>query len=1058
MKELNTVSFAIKLNDIVSKIKVSALFTIAKQGERFYIADFDNKLVCEINPNNLGDDAKEYLNNLPNNYSFIQAISKKNDYAMIESRRIFSYKAGIERLSIYYEDILPSNLTVHSTINANESAILILNHIRETDNDGSFLIASENSGKAYAVKRKTEYEKDENHAEKALLVLNGKEKKIKEDNFQTILLAGNIKFTNTKEYLSNLDELALYHIQTDVQNYLNLWKEYNRIELENEFYKFKKSSYVRYDSFKVNGNEIKLYFDDENYSKLDLFKGNLCFLGSNDLLSLFKTNNIDDYSQIEKDLLNQKLITTVALSDKANKAEKSINIYTEDKSMFSYTSSNTGFICLSLLGNKISYNRREKAKDKIIQGKAGMQKMYTWFTDNPEPNQTTERFSINGNLLTKKNLTDNQREALNIICNTPDIAILQGPPGTGKTTVIKEALIQLNAQQENKYEFGNNLLSGFRHETVLNLTDNVDLFGLPAVKVGDKSKEAKNKDDIEPRIQRFVEELIDKLKVKYKDLTANDDEYIEFKKKYFNYISFSNSIDSSIEILNGIKELEFFKYNSIVCQKIEEFVSSLRKTTVKEDYDQESFLDFLYGMPIEENGYKDDSERIDLYLSTFEYNQDLKKDAETLRKVLNSSPYSREKVKAIKRDLIIKYHKVPEIMISSGKKEEIISYLNGLFDEVRCERLKKFGGDKVAILDYIDSLTENPYLIRDTLLDYTKVLGATNQQSISKNMVNIKNDDALFDNVFIDEAATSSPLDLFIPMSLAKKKIVLVGDHKQLPNIVDDEIIEEVEEKVSKSSENKDSSDISSTMKKTLFEILMDKAKELEQKDGIKRVITLDTQFRMNPKLGNIVSNSFYDGIIKSVRPESDFIHNYHDMSGKYLYWLDTPYNNNNADYRNKGSSSRKNVPEAKKIAKHIKEALDSPNYQNVSIGVITIFRDQVKTIEDELKNIGIYDENYHLNPKYESQEILIGTVDAFQGREFDVVYLSLTYVFSEKKNYSRLAGENGNSLMCVALSRQKKLLIVVGDKSIYELPEAKAKVRPLYELSTKCDGGDMHE
>ncbi len=1056
MKELNTVSFAIKLNDAISKIKVNALFAIIKQGTRFYIADFDNKLVTEIMPINIGDDAKEYLDNLPNNYSFIQSISRKNDYAMIESRRVFSFKSGIEKLRIFYEDNKPSNLMVHSTIN-NSSAIVFLNHIHERKNEESFLIESETTGKAYAITKKTEYLNDENHTEQTLLVLNNKEKRIKANNFQTILLVGNIEFTSKKEYVSPLDKLALYHIQTDVQNYLNLWKEYNRIELENEFVKFKKSSYARYDAFKTNGNEIKLFFDDENYKKLSSFKGNLCFLGSNDIFTLFKADNIDNYDAIEKDLLKKEQITTIVLNDKSNDKEKSIQIHAEDRSMFSYSSPNSGFICLSLLGNKISYNRREKAKDKIIQGKAGMQKMYTWFTDDPEPNQSNERFSINGNLLTKKNLTNNQREALDIICNTPDIAILQGPPGTGKTTVIKEALIQLNSQQENKYEFGNNLLSGFRHETVLNLTDNVDLFGLPAVKVGDSSKEVFSKNDIEPRIQKFVEQLIDELKEKYKDLTAEDDEYIEFKKKYLNYISFNNSIDSSIDILKGIKELELFKYDTIVCQKIDSMINSLIKKNKTEDYDQESFLEFLYGMPIEEEGYNDESERIELYLSVFADNSELKKDVNILKNVLKEIPYSREKVKAIRRELIIKYRKIPEIMVSSSQKEEIINYLNRLFEEVRCERLKKFGGDKVAILDYIDSLTENPFLIRDTLLDYTKVLGATNQQSISKNMFSIKDDDATFDNVFIDEAATSSPLDLFIPMSLAKKKIVLVGDHKQLPNIVDDEIIEEVEDKISKNAENKDINNISSTMKKTLFEILMDKAKELEAKDGIKRVITLDTQFRMHPKLGEIVSNSFYDGIIKSIRPESEFVHNYHGMSGKYLYWLDTPLDES-FKYRLGNSKSRINIPEAKRIARHIKEALDSPNYQRVSIGVITIFRDQVKTIENELKNVGIYDDQFSLRPEYESQEILIGTVDAFQGREFDIVYLSLTYVFNEKKNYSRLAGENGNSLMCVALSRQKKLLIVVGDRSIYAIPNAKENVRPLYELAQKCDGGDMHE
>ena len=182
-------------------------------------------------------------------------------------------------------------------------------------------------------------------------------------------------------------------------------------------------------------------------------------------------------------------------------------------------------------------------------------------------------------------------------------------------------------------------------------------------------------------------------------------------------------------------------------------------------------------------------------------------------------------------------------------------------------------------------------------------------------------------------------------------------------------------------------------------------------------------------------------------------------LKDKYLYWLDTPYDEYyKNDYRERGSHSRKNIPEAKKIAKHIKEALDDKNYTKLSIGIITMYRDQVKSIKEELKKIGILDEKYDLMPSYASQELLIGTVDAFQGREFDIVYLSLVYTFNEDKNYSRLANENSKSLLCVALSRQKRMLIVVGDMSVYNIPKAKEKVRPLYDLAIQCSGGGNHE
>ena len=1052
MKELNEVSFAIKLNDVVSNLKKGNIFKLVYIKGNFYIADFNDALITQIEPINLNDDAKDYLENLETNYAYIDTISKNNNFAMIVSKKIFGIKTNIEQFSIYYENEAPS-VDLLDTIDNSSKGIIALIHVKDDDND-NILIESNKKNKAYVINKKIEYDSLNNNEEKNYFEFADKLKTIKRENYQRYLLVGNIGITDKKQYIPDSTKLALYYMQADVQNYLNLWNEYNRIEFEKSFIEFRNTSYIRYDQI-YNENEIKVTFDDANYKKIKSFEDKLCLLGETEILNLFKTSDFEEYNKVEKDLLNKELITVVSLYEKNDK-ERSIKIHTNDRNYFEKSNSSIGYICLSLLGNKISYNRREKAKQRIITGRAGIQKMHTWFTDNPEPCQKQEHIEIDSNLLKNSRLTPNQKEAIDIICNTPDIAIIQGPPGTGKTTVIREAIVQLNAQKENKFDFGNNLLSGFRHETVKNLTESINLFGLPAVKIDDSIKDFSIKDQIEPEIEKFVDNLIDTLRTKYKDLTVEDDQYIEFKKKYFNYISFDNSIDSSIDILNEIKNLDIFKYDFDVSKKIDELIKSLNSQSKNASVEEKYFLDFLYSLPIDEQGVLDDKERIENEILVYEDN--FKDDCKELKSAYINKPFNSVEIRKVRKKLILKHRVIPNILISKGKKEEIVNYLESLFNTIRIERTKKFGGDNVAILDYIDSLTENPYLIRETLLDYTKVLGATNQHSTSRNMFEIKDDNVMFDNVFIDEAATSSPLDLFIPMSIAKKKVILVGDHKQLPNIVDEEIVDEIEENISKKTSNAE--DISSTMKKTLFEILMEKANELEKKDGIKRVITLNTQFRMNPNLGKIVSDSFYDGTVQSVREESEFIHNYHNLNGKYLYWLDTPYDKSldRSCYRKFNSHSRQNIPEAKKIAKHIKEALDAKNYEKLSIGIITIYKDQVEAIKNELRNIGIYDNDFNLTSNYSSQEILIGTVDAFQGREFDVVYLSLVYVFSEDEKYSRLANENAMSLMCVALSRQKRLLIVVGDLSIYNIEKAKNKVKPLYDLAMKCSGGDMHE
>ena len=133
----------------------------------------------------------------------------------------------------------------------------------------------------------------------------------------------------------------------------------------------------------------------------------------------------------------------------------------------------------------------------------------------------------------------------------------------------------------------------------------------------------------------------------------------------------------------------------------------------------------------------------------------------------------------------------------------------------------------------------------------------------------------------------------------------------------------------------------------------------------------------------------------------------------------------------------------------------------------------------DKLRGAGLLD------------KVRVGSVDAFQGMEFDVIFLSVVrthggnatfdetllgkdtssldrngeeyaewLAYREKigmRYYGRLVSEN---LLCVALSRQKRLLIVVGDSTIFhkgkwdELAEkCVPAMRHFYEL---CENGGM--
>ena len=80
-----------------------------------------------------------------------------------------------------------------------------------------------------------------------------------------------------------------------------------------------------------------------------------------------------------------------------------------------------------------------------------------------------------------------------------------------------------------------------------------------------------------------------------------------------------------------------------------------------------------------------------------------------------------------------------------------------------------------------------------------------------------------------------------------------------------------------------------------------------------------------------------------------------------------------------------------------------------------------------------------------------VGTVDAFQGMEFDVVFLSVV------RSEGSIDFLTPNRL-CVSMSRQKKVLIAVGCKDFFTSKEARSqKIPALSEFYDLCAGGNKY-
>jgi superfamily I DNA and/or RNA helicase len=130
------------------------------------------------------------------------------------------------------------------------------------------------------------------------------------------------------------------------------------------------------------------------------------------------------------------------------------------------------------------------------------------------------------------------------------------------------------------------------------------------------------------------------------------------------------------------------------------------------------------------------------------------------------------------------------------------------------------------------------------------------------------------------------------------------------------------------------------------------------------------------------------------VDPAQDFDHTIPGYKGKCAAWLDVPLQDGKEDRR---GPSRIRLAEARAIAKEVKRIADSCG-PTLSIGVISFYRAQCDLILEAFVDQGLAEEEdgeIRIARSYRQTEsgderLRVGTVDAFQGKEFDVVFLSI--------------------------------------------------------------------
>lgn len=280
----------------------------------------------------------------------------------------------------------------------------------------------------------------------------------------------------------------------------------------------------------------------------------------------------------------------------------------------------------------------------------------------------------------------------------------------------------------------------------------------------------------------------------------------------------------------------------------------------------------------------------------------------------------------------------------------------------------------------------------------------------------------IYDLVVIDEAARSPASELAIAMQVGRK-VLLVGDHKQLPPLFDDEHIK--------------------AAKRILPTVSTD---EFRRSDFERAFVSsygrtvgrfLKIQYRMIPAVGNLVSECFYseEGGLETGRgvTKKAYLELFEEICTP-VTWIDTSKaigksfesrptanNSNQKSYINRYESEIV-LTLLNKLISHENAEFILVEGDEPKIGIICMYGEQVRHITREINGVA------WARTLLEKGIIKVDTIDSYQGKENDIIIVSLVRSNSGGRQ-GYVSSENRAN---VALSRAKEALFIIGNSDMW--------------------------
>lgn len=711
------------------------------------------------------------------------------------------------------------------------------------------------------------------------------------------------------------------------------------------------------------------------------------------------------------------------------------------KQQFNDVSIPKGYGRIFIKANETQKKVRERVLNAIERDNIESKYMYKTFEDYTTLGyEAQEGFNEFKADLEKEKYPPNksQMQAIQRGIETKDIQLVLGPPGTGKTTVIV-AWIKYYVSRGNRV-----LISSQNNSAVDNVLERVGkISDVKIIRLGNETKVQENCTRYLPekQIKVMSEHFNNTFNLNKENFLYDVEQLKIFKEKITNILILYKEYYNSLEDLK-ISQIEISK----ILQKIMK-----EKEAIK---DQEVQVNLLIEDRAQKNIYLYDTSRSNIFVRLWRYKYtkrvrselaksndklvELIKEYDNLVDIYNgmsqelismctNPKYLYQKnvliekknacpIGALKVELKSSYrNNMPECLLDVGN---VVSSINDLENYLFiCDStLNGLNKAQNALKTWENVLNEKRNdIMTNILIESSNVVGAT---CIGIN-TNRKFVDVKFDVSILDESGQIQVHDAIVPMTRAKKNLLL-GDHLQIPPTVNEDM------------KNLCMHDDVSTklLEMSFFEYLF---KKIEERDkNTPNIVKLNEQFRMPGNISEIISEKFYEN-------------NYHArynmdnwkplISGvnTSLLVVSTSNEENRYEVKDKENQGYHNELEAEIVVDIIENLLKSGNLnaktssgRNLEpqdyIGVIAAYSKQVRYIRTCIAKRGL--------ELHEDQiKAMVATLDSFQGQERPVIIYSSTRSTNYKSPQDpRVGFMKELRRLNVAFTRSQNQLVIIGD------------------------------